>query len=759
MRTRDVDIEPVTAAAKELRSNVTAKRWLRMVKEAKRQAQLVMKVRAQCAASGLSLFQGLRAVSPTTSWPSFQYWCKRAGDAVDVSWELLLDHRVPPKQEPVPDVVRACAVTIRRMRPDIGYREAHDELVAQHGALGDISPSSLSRIWKAAGLYKEKAKEPLVTEFHGGAGLALIGAASLETGSSTALADAIVDGARQTVARQLAGPVPTEPAGRDEKGRLTAEYNRSTRLDIESGKSDARWEPDYVKRQKRELAQQRVLQERPATLAQKALAIGAMPLITERRGFDGLDGPQGEWLALLSDGVAYKPSTLDKFLSQLGMLDVEDELWAAHASISLSHIDRWAVTAGGPPWLAIVLYIDATQDPYWTRKYALSGKISRTGRVGPCLSRVSVNAGPGIPFLMESYPGGVSLKTELPRILDRVKDLVGDDGVRRLTIIDAEMSTTKLLAALVANSDIECVTVLKGRSFNSFESQGEWQEYRERDQVREGSLVIYGNGASEEGLRLRVVEMRRQGRHDQSTFFATTYIVEHLSTTAVVDAYLSRWPNQEHMFRNTRNGLGLNRSHGFSGENIHHLALGTKKEKAHSQLERAQRQQAEEQRAVDAAQKIVQRASETNKASRNQLAKSAQAQLNAARKAVSAAEKVCAKLATTSPVIYERDTARENVVTAFTLNVLFLIEFVLREYFGGIRMELRTFIEYFVNQPLTVTTTDTELTYRIQANPRNKERTDQMRKACDEVTRRRLTRGNRRLVFLVIDRERKRGKD
>jgi hypothetical protein len=652
--------------------------------------------------------------------------------------------------------VRASAIAIRHARPDISYRDAHALLVAQHGALGQISDSSLSRIWRAAGLNREAAITPDVTEFHGGAGLALIGVASLETGASLAMANAILAAARQTVAQQSERSVPAEPAGRGEKGRLTAEYNRSTRAGVKPGEADARWEPDYMKRQTRDLAQKRVLQEKPDTLAQKALAVGAMPLITERRGFDGLDGPQGEWLELLSHGVAYKPRTLDKFLSQLGMLDVEDELWAAHAQVSVSYIGRWAAAAGGPPWLSTVLYIDATQDPHWTRKYALSGKISRTGRVGPCLSRIAVNAGPGVPFLMETYPGTVSLKTELPRLLDRVKDLVGDDGVRRLTIIDAEMSTTKLLVALVADPDMECVTVLKGRSFKDFTAVGEWQKYRERDQVREGFLVIYGEGAPKDGLRLRVVEMRREGRHGQSTFFATSYSAESLSATVVVDAYLSRWPNQEHMFRNTRNGLGLNRSHGFSGETVHHVALDGKKEKAERQMQRAQQQQVEAQRAVDAAQKIVTRASKADKASVSQLESAAQSQLRTATKAFRNAQKLCEKLATTSQSIHERDTARENVVTAFTMNVLFLIEFVLREYFGCVKMELRTFIEYFVNLPLTVTTTDSEIIYRIQANPRNIERTDQMRKACDEVTQRRLTRGNRRLIFIVVDRQRKR---
>lgn len=745
----------MTSEAKDLRSKVSGKRWLRMVKGAQRKTAVIEKVRAVCATEGLSQFQGLAVASPTTPWPSFQYWCRQVAAHGELSWEALLDHRIPPKQEPVPEKVASAAVMIRRLRPGMGYREAHDLLVAQFGEAGDISASSMSRVWRSSGLVEAAPVEEDVVEFHGGAGLALIGAASLETGASTAMARAILAAAQETVARQADDKqVPDEPAGRDERGRLSAEYNKSTRAGVPPGEQDARWVPDHQKRVARDLGRQRVLRERPDTLAQKALAIGVMPLITERRGFDGLDGPQGAWLELLSHGVAYKPRTLDKFLAQLGLLDVEDGLWTVHASMSLGYVSRWAAAAGAPPWLAVVMYVDSTQDPYWTRKYALSGKTSRTGRVAPCLSRISINAGPGVPFLMETFPGTISLKTELPRLLERVRGIVGDDGVERFTVIDAEMSTAKLLTSLLDSPESPFITVLKGRSVEDFRPTSEWQSYRERDQIREGVFVIRGDGAPADGLELRTVEMRRAGRHSQSTFFATSYERKRLDTTAVVDAYLSRWPNQEHLFRNARNGLGLNRSHGFGGEYVQHVALGPKKTKAHGHLQAAQELESQASQAVDFAKKLVNDAAADGKAPFRQLLKTAQAQLSAARRAVKAATKSCEKLGTTSQVIFERDTARENVVTAFTMNTLFLVEFVLREYFGGVQMELRTFIEHFVNLPVTVTTTDHEIVYRVEGNPRNVQRTEQMRKACEAVTRRGLTRGNHRLVFLMADSER-----
>jgi hypothetical protein len=101
--------------------------------------------------------------------------------------------------------------------------------------------------------------------------------------------------------------------------------------------------------------------------------------------------------------------------------------------------------------------------------------------------------------------------------------------------------------------------------------------------------------------------------------------------------------------------------------------------------------------------------------------------------------------------IYQRDTTRENIATVLSITTMMLIEYVLREYFGGLRMEFRTFIEHFVNTPTTVRTTYRQVLYQFEANPRNPKRTEQLRRACEEISRRGLKRHGRRLVFEVLE--------
>lgn len=751
--------EPTTDEVQALRRRVSPHVWARRVSAALERAAIVSEIVTRHR-SGMPMKRAMREVAPEIPRATLQYWVKRAGGDLAVAWERLVDGRVPPLPKRIPERVRDAAVGLRLADGAIDVDKARALLREQYPADGDISESSLLRIWKSAGL-APKVKVPRVQEdvehYHGGAGLALLAAANAETGAADALARAAQSEARHTVERvaQLGQkPVP-EPEGRDEKGRLTAAYNHAARADVEPGEPDARWAPDYQKRQERDLANLQVLQQSPHTWAMKLLTIGVLPLVTGLRGMDGADGPCGEFIGVLG-GWAYKSQTLDKFLAQMAFLDVEDALWYAHAATAKELAQRWASVAGVPGWLALVVYVDGTQEPHWTHKYALAGKVSRTGRVAPCLFRISVTAGPGVPLLIETYAGTVSLKQELPRVLERVDFAVGDGELGRITVIDAEMATGKLMMGLIATGKV-FVTVLKGPNVaRDFQPTSDWQRYRERDELRDGTIVIHGEGVPKVGLRIRVVQMRRGGRHPHSTYFGTNAAVDpddvkdFLATHQVADVYLSRWPHQEHLFRNARNGLGLDNTHGYGGELVQHVSIETKQEQAVRRVERAKERVKTATEAVPAVQIAEKKATEDEAANAAKLTKLVKAELRAANKSLETAEQELVDLQSTPREIFQRDTTRENIVTAATMNALLLIEYVLREYFGSVRMELRTFIEHFVHTPVTIVTTATEIRYRIQLSPRNPQRAEQMRKACEEATRRAIKRDGRLMVFEAI---------
>ncbi len=752
------DYQPQTIRSRYIREQVSDARWERLVAEALRRVAVLDQVIEENKNSGLSLRKSLEVAASEVAWPTYVNWKRKHQQREGQSWERLLDGRLPPRPKSIPEAIRQATCMIRRMDRSVNVETARKHLAEQFGQAGEISNSSLRRIWSAAGLVYQKAADAQgqmpgeeVVHYNGGGGLAVLGAAEAELSTGERLAAAVLSTGQRRADEQGEIEELSEPEGsRDELGRLTSVYNAWWREELETNQTDARWDTEESKRRHRDLSKLSILKQRPATLASRLLCMGVMPLLTERRGFVGLEGPAGQWLEVL--GVpAYMPKTLDKELTELGLLGVDEALWQAHAQQWYEHATRWA--KGGPAWLRFAVYVDASLDPYWTRNFALSGKVSRVGRVMPCLDRVAVTSGPGVPLVMETHAGTVSLKKKLVPLLRQVESCVGEGELGRLTIIDAEMATAGLLWTLDQELDRGFITVLKGAALESAERRdfGPFRPYRERDEVRELVVVLRGKGVPKEGFEMRGVEMRRPGsRREHSTLFLCNWDEQEIPTTDVASAYLSRWPNQEQRFRNGRNGGGLERSHGYGGEMVTNVAFRTKVEQASRKLERAQDHLIDVERIRDTVVESV-AGQKTEAAAQSDMVKKAETEVRNAEQAVVKANNKLVDQCKMPREIYARDTTRDNVMTCLKLNALLLLEFVLMEYFGGLRMEYRTFIEQFVLLAVTVRTSRRRILYQIHGNDRQPQRMAQLRAACEVINERRIHRGERLLQFEVIE--------
>jgi len=734
---------------------VSDDRWRELVAEAERRAGVLAAVAARVEASGQSLRSAVADVAPELHWSTYLHWRRSVDGGEGPTWERLLDGRVPPVPDRVPDDVRLAACMVRRVDPSMNAETARTHLVAQFGESGGISDASLRRIWADAELRYVAPDEPRgavaeeVEEFHGGGGLALLAAADSELGASLGLARAVQKAGELRAGVQATVEARTDiEVHRDDEGHFTPEYNGAWRAEVAPGEADARWTTDTAKRRHVELSALTTLKMRATTLSVKLLSMGVMPMLTERRGFAGLDGPVGAWLGVLG-GTAYMPATLDKALWELGMLGVDDALWDTHG-LRWSRVSRrW--TESEPSWLQHVWYIDGTAEPYWTKAYAKSGPVSRVGRTMPCLTRIAVTSGAGVPVLVETYAGAASLKTHLIPVLKRLDAVIGTDAeVGRLTVVDSEVGTAGLMWALHETADRIFITVIKGNILKgaTLRNEGPWMPYRERDELREVAVDLNGKHAPAEGITVRGVEMRRpNSRRPTTTLFATNADAEEFSTAEIATAYLARWPLQEQLFRDTRNGGGLNRSHGFGGEHVTHVALDTKKEQAKRRLATGEARQT---RAEATRERLDEGTRDVAPPVRKDALRLADQDTRRAERTVRARQAEQVRAETMPAEIYERNTGRDSTMTCLKLHVLMLAEFVLREYFGGLNIEWRTFIEHFVMLPVTVRTTNNRCLYQLHVNPRQPERMAQLAKALDEINRRRIRRDDRLLVFELV---------
>ncbi len=765
--------QPVTRVAQAVRESVSEDRWSSIEELARNRAEVLATVLAERERSGLSWRKCVMAVAPDLDWSLFLRMRERHAERSGPVWERLLDERTPPPAPaPIPEDVRTGAIGLRMFDRSMGPGKAREMLVERFGERGGISDASLKRIWAAAGVTyiraggsgaTDKQPEPEeVVAYHGGAGLALIVAADADLGASRRLAQAVQQTGEQHAQAQVLpdedahDPRPAGVESRNDRGQFTADYNTNWRAGVAAGEMDERWTTEEAKRARRDLSSLATLGMKRSTLANKLLCIAATSLLTERRGFDGLDGPAGEWLGVFG-GTAYMPATLDKGLTELALLDVGEAMWDDHAGRWVKQSQQWSEQ--GPGWLQYVAYIDASVDPHWTSKFAKAGKVSRINRVMPCTSRVAVHSGPGVGLVVESHPGTVSLKKTLLALLGRLDGIVGEGKVGRISIIDAEMATTELLSTMFVEHKRGFITVLKGPIARAIElrvheDNGAWQPYRVRYQVREVELLLTGKKVPTETqtLYLRGVEMRRKdSSRDTSMVFITNMNAESLTTTEVADAYLSRWPHQEGQFRNGRNGGGLDGTHGYGGQYVTHVAIETKIDKAERSVMWAKVQLTK----AEAARDEVAAAVESEPAATAALQTALPALKRDVAKATSylaKAEQEVDKHNSMPRQIWVRDTTKDSITTCLKLHLLTLIEYVLQEYFGGTKMEVRTFIEQFVNLPVTVRTTSTAVRYQIHANPRQPHRMVQLRDACNVINDRALLRGKQKLTFELLGR-------
>ena len=182
----------------------------------------------------------------------------------------------------------------------------------------------------------------------------------------------------------------------------------------------------------------------------------------------------GAWLGVLG-ATAYMPATLDKTLAELALLDAGGEMWRVHARTWSELTAPWSTP--GADWMRSVAYIDGTADPYWTRAFAASGKVSRVGRVMPSLTRVAIHSGEGVPLLVETHAGAASLKDRLLPMFKELDRATGPGAdVGRLTIVDAEMGTAGSIWAMHDQTKMRFVTVIKGAVAKgaTLSNEGEW---------------------------------------------------------------------------------------------------------------------------------------------------------------------------------------------------------------------------------------------------------------------------------------------
>lgn len=622
----------------------------------------------------------------------------------------------------------------------------------------------------------ESLKE--VTELDG-AGLALLPLASELTGYGKGMVEAI----QERVGRLEAPEVPLEVdrSNRNEKGQFLAEYNDvRPRQDPNVG---AVFESVESKRTQKDLTRLSILKTSSATLEKKVHALMALPAVSEKGHFDGVTEPRGEWLLSLG-GPDYMPETLAKFGRELKYAGVSEALLECHAGLWHRELKQ----SLGDDAACAVLYIDATSKPLWTEQFHLSGKVATLGRVMPCVETVLIDTGAGVPLYMRSFSGHAPLVKHALPLVHELEAAIGEGMLGRLTVIDGEMDSVALFKEFDRDWNGEkrwFITPLRTQQVpepEKIEGYHHLVPYRDGDWISAGIgwiELVDSKDRKAPPYRARAIVMERRTKRTQAVF-ASNAPAELFTNEQLLDAFFARWPAQESIFRQLNGGVAFKAAHGYGKRKIQNITVidartklaaqieaGTQRlEKARSaEVEVAQQihvleiEQRRHQRLEESAQHTQvllrneakahtaayhdreadeQRAHEAAEKSGLQL-KIARAE-HGSRHAKSQAieqnieDKRLEHVKLASRVeIYQTDVELDQILSIFKLGFALLVQVLLHRFFGGMAIELNTFVRQILALSGTRTRTKTTEVISFRATRRNPQMMQRLEDACAKI--------------------------
>ena len=663
---------------------------------------------------------------------------------LEQGFEGLISRRCPPAREPMPEAVRVAICTLRRAAPAIAVENIVSHVAKHHDY--STSETVVKLVLRKAGLARRRgppagSSGPVGERRLELGGMKLVEAACVETGYVDVLTKSVVEHVKDLPRPADAGPPDT--SGRDDKGRFLSEYNERFVKGAEDsiGPGFASVE---LKREGLDPDRLQISQVRPEIIARKFMALLVSPLLGGGR-WDGIRVPRGELLEELC-GEAYMPATLDRFTRELKYAGVANTLWESHAPLWLNLTSGW-----GEPLRAVVLYVDGTTKPVWTRLFSESAKVSSIGRTMPAIEQVAFHSGYGVPLWMLTCSGRAPLVKEVPKALVRMEQEWGESSVGRIVVIDAEGNSIPFLKGLEQGEPKRAWLTrlrpgwVKGkRIFN----RNNYQAYRDGDRVRSG--VADFNDPDGGAFRMRVVEVERRTTGDITYLGAAMLLREQdWKPQQLADLYFDRWPNQEANFRAVNQAVGLKEVHGYGKQLVDNITVINELDEVAGKADRADKrvrklapEVSDLQARVATQEKELGRLARRKEKVAAELHDRVEQGVRPSRKlvrlsvedrdlaqAIDAAgaglDKVRSKLDKTSTAldtavtrlnkyrdredllhsrrtIFKHDVELDSLFALLKVGMVLLVTYVLKEYFDNARMSVGTFLDRVATLPATL---------------------------------------------------------
>ena len=708
--------------------------------------------------------------------------------------EALIQTRLPPSS---PEAIGREHRDYLQKRCQVDLMVSASQLRGELAALGcEASETTIKRVRRELGLARPAGRRPGSQVSQGSrkgtrggkvermelAGSLFLLAAEAETGGVRALTEACTQHLRSLPTPEQ--PVRDDREHRSDKGQFTAAYNKA-RAGAE-GPSGTKNPGVQTARQGKDLQGMRTTSTQAASRFKKDLALTLLPLVVSTARWSSLRGWKGGHLGSLV-GTAYQPSTLDKYARELKYAGTSTAIRDAVTS----HWMKQEPAGDG----AVLVYVDGSTKPLWTRAFARSTKVSQTGRVMPANTTLMLNLGSGTPVLYRNYSGGAALSRQVPKMLEEIDEATGGGQVRRMVVVDREGHSVRMFKAL-RDAQWDFVTPLRRQVTGPharFEDLTPWKPMASTsDECCEGKLHLNDSRKGQPPLTVRVVGRRRAC--GKVMWLATLAEAALYDAESLLKVYFDRWPLQELVFRDGKGRVGLDVHHGYGKTLTDHYAVLDSLDRLHAQIDKAQskllvldRQQAaleadiqtsedarrlleetiqECRKALNAlppgstleqAQELVEEIGFSQERHHEHLGWEAQwnQQLRQVRRQRESLDDQRSRKQAEQERLHQRrkiytvDVELDEIVLGYKLTFMNLSRWVMSQYLGA-SMQMDTLVETILTLPGERELTADEEIIRIDHQERDPATMKLVRRACQRVTERNLLRDGKRRLRMEV---------
>jgi transposase len=371
--------------------------------------------------------------------------------------------------------------------------------------------------------------------------------------------------------------------GRDAQGHFTVRYNR--RVDVRRNKFAAISD----KRQDKDLSRLQLCQSETDTLARKALAILALPVVTLNGTLRSVNTPLGNALKNFA-GYNYMDATLDKFLRELKYLGCAESLVKSQVGFWHNHWQAAGLNAQNEFGPLACYYIDGHTKALWSSKRVQKNKVIMLGRVMGCLEQVFVHDGLGRPTYFETYSGRAPWGEYILSLCEKIEACLEVPKpkfqVIRLLVMDGASNSVATLRAFAAQNKYYFITTLDRNQWNPRRIRAEGPKSRyEYGPAFISDCEIELTDSTDNGYLIVVRAIKIEWDDGKMTVLITNLPVKILDASRVAKTYFDRWPLQELWFQDTKEFAALHRVAGYGKKLIDDKAVRSRQIELQKKIE------------------------------------------------------------------------------------------------------------------------------------------------------------------------------